>query len=499
MARRCNICDTELSESTRVCPECEAVVEDPDTDEFGTIPPAGGRGRKPVGTRGRGLDSADDDAPAASQPKPVKKKVKAANTALRVESPAQPQVQSRPAAPAPRPSSPYQPPPPRQTVPSQPVAPQPQQPVYPPQNFVVTAPAPAPAPGGVRSMLIRLLGGATPAAPPAPPALYREPEAYEEFTPPHAAAAPYRGQGQQAPSAYPLSSKAPPAASPVQGAGLPPFVPPSQRPPMPDPMVQAAPPSYLQFDNDQGPADELDDETRYEGGLDVDRLNFAKESFMLQLFDRHGNWRDWGAVTGRERNVGRKGSGNIPGLNTMAERHLRLFFDKRQLCVEDLGSLNGVYLRIQAPVPLSDGTRFRVGRHVLEFHEVEPSEAAPPSKSDDGEEFCGRDMEPLAYIDVLRSDGVTGVRFPVTREATVIGRESRKNPQHESVTISLTGDTSASVTHARVVRHEGTFYLDDLGSRNGTYIHLVGKQALRSGDELMAGTVRLRVEARGGG
>ena len=42
--------------------------------------------------------------------------------------------------------------------------------------------------------------------------------------------------------------------------------------------------------------------------------------------------------------------------------------------VEDLGSLNGVYLRITEPVPLIDGMRFRVGNQAIEFHEAGPWE-----------------------------------------------------------------------------------------------------------------------------
>lgn len=63
-------------------------------------------------------------------------------------------------------------------------------------------------------------------------------------------------------------------------------------------------------------------------------------------------------------------------------------------------------------------------------------------------------------------------------------------------------DTYASQLHARVFRRDGQFFVEDLGSTNGTYLNRRGTQnkekvagplALRTGDRLMIGKTVLEV------
>jgi pSer/pThr/pTyr-binding forkhead associated (FHA) protein len=249
------------------------------------------------------------------------------------------------------------------------------------------------------------------------------------------------------------------------------------------------------FDSFDEDADD-DGKTRIAGALDIDKLNIPESTFMLQLFGKDGQWLDWEPIfAGRKVGRAKDKSDKVPGLNTLAERHLKFGFDRKKLYVEDLSSLNGVYVRIREAVQLTDGLRFRIGKHVLEFHEAEAPVNVEPWRSEDGEVFSCADLTPLAYVNLLRPDGNTGLRFPITKQTTVIGREYHKNPKHELVTISLTGDMATSVTHARLVQHDGKFYLDDLRSTNGTYLQILGPCLLESGDELMVGSVRLRVMA----
>ena len=108
--------------------------------------------------------------------------------------------------------------------------------------------------------------------------------------------------------------------------------------------------------------------------------------------------------------------------------------------------------------------------------------------AEDGEEFCSGDIASLAYLDLIRPNGKPGLRFPITQpDATVIGREG------SAVHIALAGESSISGTHARIRRKDGQCFLEDLGSRNGTFVHLIGSSVLKSGDVLLAGRVLFRV------
>jgi pSer/pThr/pTyr-binding forkhead associated (FHA) protein len=229
--------------------------------------------------------------------------------------------------------------------------------------------------------------------------------------------------------------------------------------------------------------------TRFIGGVDLDKLKLPKHRYMLQVLDGGAQWRDWGPLHASGLNVGRaKSSAEFPGLNTMAVRHMKFSYDRAGLMVEDLGSINGIYLRVTQAVELSDGMQFRVGNQRIEFHQAESFDPVPPTVAEDGEEFCSSDVAPLAYLDLIRPNGKPGLRFPISQpDATVIGREG------PAVHIALTGDSSVSGTHARIRRKDGMFFLEDLGSLNGTFVHLIGSSVLKSGDVLLAGRVLFRV------
>jgi hypothetical protein len=56
--------------------------------------------------------------------------------------------------------------------------------------------------------------------------------------------------------------------------------------------------------------------------------------------------------------------------------------------------------------------------------------------------------------------------------------------------VSLEGDSYVSQLHARVFRRDGQFYVEDLGSTNGTYVNrrkVTAPIAIRKGDRLQVG------------
>jgi pSer/pThr/pTyr-binding forkhead associated (FHA) protein len=322
--------------------------------------------------------------------------------------------------------------------------------------------------------------------------------------------------GNAAPQASPYgppNQAYPPNLSPSGGHPTPPYGPLSAPPGVPAPSVPAwspppaVPPSGPVRALENPPpleipaalygaaGDDEDNATRFLGGVDLGRLKIPKFTFVLQIFDISGQWRDWGPIHASGMNVGRaKTSADFPGLSTMAVKHMKFRYDKATLVVDDLGSLNGIYLRVTRPVPLCNGMRFRVGNQTIEFHEAEPFDAVPPVISDDGEEFCSRDLEPLAHLVLIRPDGRPGLRFPITRtDSTVIGREG------PAAHIALTSDNAVSGKHAQIRREEGGFVLEDLRSRNGTFIHILGSHNVQSGDVLLAGRVLFRVVDQSGG
>lgn len=76
-----------------------------------------------------------------------------------------------------------------------------------------------------------------------------------------------------------------------------------------------------------------------------------------------------------------------------------------------------------------------------------------------------------------------GAQYPIRREKTVIGRSSEAELTMDEDTLSR--------KHAAVVFRGGTFYLEDLGSANGTLVDgkKIREHELRHGDRFNMGHV----------
>lgn len=202
---------------------------------------------------------------------------------------------------------------------------------------------------------------------------------------------------------------------------------------------------------------------------------------------------------------GEGGDGNtyhLQGTNTMLGRqngdiqfnddvflsptHAKFTSQDGRLFVQDAGSTNGVFLRIKQPRPLADGDRFLVGEQLLQL-DIKPFGDGSPNA--EGTYFYGspRTETPFRVVQCL-AGGMPG-RIAVAENGVVsIGREGN--------TLNFPEGRFISGHHARV---EGSpdghgIVLNDMGSRNGTYVRLSAAQELFHGDYLFIGQQLLRVE-----
>jgi hypothetical protein len=87
---------------------------------------------------------------------------------------------------------------------------------------------------------------------------------------------------------------------------------------------------------------------------------------------------------------------------------------------------------------------------------------------------------------VIRSGGGrVGESFPLQGERLTIGRRPDSDVFLDDVTVSR--------DHALLVTRQGGYFLDDLGSLNGTYVNRsrIESQRLEDGDELQVGKYKL--------
>ncbi len=357
MAQVCSHCGAAVDDESMQCSACGANL-----DPNRTIPPAGPRPHAATGSAGP--DRSPVPPSRASHPGSSSHVAPLKPKARRAKPPQSPPSEAPPAAPAPAapPVAPGYPGP-------QPIPQVPPGHYYPPLYAPVAMPPAPPSPqaqGGVLGWMIKKFGKA--GEMPAPPQPYPPPNAYPVYPP-------LPGQSDYyAPAQAPIATPAPwPAYVPA---------------PTPEPPI--APPSspYDRGDDDEG-------KTRGPEGLDLDKLKIPKFTYTLQILDSSGQWRDWEPIHANGKKVGRsKENADFQGLGSMAVRHMKFRYERGNvLVVEDLGSLNGVYLRATSPVELTEGQRFRVGNQVIEFHQAGPFEPSAPLTSDDGEEFCSRDLD----------------------------------------------------------------------------------------------------------
>ncbi len=126
---------------------------------------------------------------------------------------------------------------------------------------------------------------------------------------------------------------------------------------------------------------------------------------------------------------------------------------------------------------------------------------APPTSTGDGEpqtatyrvgetgELIPVDLDTVAAqgaaLVIRAGGGRVGESFPLEADRHSIGRRPDSDVFLDDVTVSR--------DHALVVRRGDAWYLDDLGSLNGTYVNRkrIDSQRLDDGDELQVGKYKL--------
>lgn len=95
-----------------------------------------------------------------------------------------------------------------------------------------------------------------------------------------------------------------------------------------------------------------------------------------------------------------------------------------------------------------------------------------------------------AALVIRAGGGRVGESFPLHADRLTIGRRPDSDVFLDDVTVSR--------DHALLVRRSGHYYLDDLGSLNGTYVNRkrIESEQLHDGDELQIGKYKLTFLSR---
>lgn len=167
--------------------------------------------------------------------------------------------------------------------------------------------------------------------------------------------------------------------------------------------------------------------------------------------------------------------------------HATFFYRDAQLLVRDDNSRNGVFIRLRKPEPLQERDRVCIGRQLLMLlsrASWSPQVAAATDATDTRLLASPRGMEAI-YLARIFTSGDTEVYMRHQRTLS-LGRSG--------CDINFAEDDYLSQRHCRVLRSGDYTVIEDLGSRNGTFLAIQGERALENGDELMIGNQVLRAE-----
>jgi pSer/pThr/pTyr-binding forkhead associated (FHA) protein len=214
---------------------------------------------------------------------------------------------------------------------------------------------------------------------------------------------------------------------------------------------------------------------------------------------------------GESVDIGRsEGDVVIPEDQYISPRHARVTLREDAYFLRDLGSTNGVFVRIPfverargdveegsvTEQPLVDQELFLVGQQVLRFEVVKHADEGFGVAAENGTLLFGTPTSPrYGRITQRTVEGVVRDVFHVRKAEMVIGRESGD--------IVFTDDPFLSRRHAvlRVhgldvaSRREPTFGLADLGSSNGTFLRIRDEVRLQPGTHFRIGQQLLRFDA----
>jgi hypothetical protein len=174
----------------------------------------------------------------------------------------------------------------------------------------------------------------------------------------------------------------------------------------------------------------------------------------------------------------------LPGDPRVGGAEARLWVENDKLCVEAAAGAANIYRRIDHEERLTDGDVVLMGDVAAMFVRVDPGPAVDGSRQVLG----GSANAPCGRLVFLRRDGSPGPVHDLPAGKTVLGRTDGH--------INFPHDSRLSRRHVLFFASDQGVTVEDMESRNGTYLRLRGRRDLHIDDSLRIGSSGLQVKGR---
>jgi pSer/pThr/pTyr-binding forkhead associated (FHA) protein len=182
-----------------------------------------------------------------------------------------------------------------------------------------------------------------------------------------------------------------------------------------------------------------------------------------------------------ENKIGRSHGGIFENDGYLSPLHAEVIVNAAGAVVRDLSSLNGVFVKMNSEEEVQAGDVFRIGQELMRFDPI-----APPQPLEDGTEIMGSPNPGYwGRLSVIIGKEIDGSAYPLYGDAVTIGRERGD--------VNFPDDGYVSGVHARISVRDGKFYLQDLGSSNGTFVKIRGERQVKDGTFVLFGQQLFRI------
>ena len=169
----------------------------------------------------------------------------------------------------------------------------------------------------------------------------------------------------------------------------------------------------------------------------------------------------------------------------LSPKHATFLYKENKLYVRDEESVNGTFLKLREPRVLEDGDEVMIGEQVLRVEQLHLEKEYPMQEGTRMYISPPKDYK-IRLLHVVRG-GKPGASYCSVNNDILVGREG--------CDVNFGDDRFASRQHARFTwTGEGKVQVQDLGSKNGTFIKIHDEQRLHHGDYVHFGSELMRVE-----